>query len=153
MAKELNRAIGLKNKPIIISNSVYRGREYIDVRKNYIDPSGELSPTRKGITLTSEQWIEIVQILIAEFLSTKNNGKSISNWRVEMLKNQNIELQVEFKNSLTEVLMSEEFKFRLEKTKNEDIIKNCLSAISDILVEYDEIEVLQKVCKLIAMKI
>ena len=47
------RAVFRKNSRefLVIAESEYQGREYIDIRSHYVNDKGELSPTRKGITL------------------------------------------------------------------------------------------------------
>ncbi len=47
------RAVFRKNSRefLVIAESEYQGRQYIDIRSHYVNDKGELSPTRKGITL------------------------------------------------------------------------------------------------------
>ena len=153
MAKEMKRSLGLKNKPLIVSNSVFRGKNFVDVRKNFIDDNGELVPTRKGLQLTPDQWLEVIQVLIDDFLKSKSNSVKTSDWKLKMSNHQQLDLHVEFNNRLTDIIVSEAFKQRIDKSSKEEIITSCLHAISNVLVEYDEIEMLDKVCKNIAMRI
>jgi hypothetical protein len=39
-----------------ISLSTFKGRTYVDIRLFYVDASGELAPTKKGVTVTPELW-------------------------------------------------------------------------------------------------
>ena len=50
---------------IVISESEYKGFDLIDIRTFYVDPAGELAPTRKGITIRAEKLTEFVASLSA----------------------------------------------------------------------------------------
>lgn len=41
---------------IIAAMSEFKGKQYVDIRKWYIDDAGELQRTRKGISLNREQF-------------------------------------------------------------------------------------------------
>jgi hypothetical protein len=41
-----------------LSLSTFKGKTYIDIRLFYEDASGELQPTKKGVTVTPELWDE-----------------------------------------------------------------------------------------------
>lgn len=41
-----------------ISLATFKNRKYIDIRMFYEDQSGELAPTKKGVTITPELWDE-----------------------------------------------------------------------------------------------
>lgn len=141
------KRLGLKNKPIIISNSFYRGKIFIDIRKNFIDEKGEYVPTRKGLQLTPDQWMEVIQVLSDSFLKSSNSVDTNFNWNLELSKKQQLDLIVEFNNGQTTVKISEEFNYRINNCSKERIIISCLNSISDVLVEIDEIELIDKVCK------
>ena len=53
----------LKNgdsQQIQIRKTEYHGTEYIDIRKFYLDKKDDsFKPTRKGISLTPEQWEQV----------------------------------------------------------------------------------------------
>ena len=48
-------------EPIFVKLSSYRNAKFIDIRKYYED-NGEWRPTKKGITLNSEQLDELLKI-------------------------------------------------------------------------------------------
>ena len=50
---------------IVISESEYKGYDLIDIRTFYVDPAGELAPTRKGVTIRAEKLSEFVASLSA----------------------------------------------------------------------------------------
>lgn len=153
MAKELIKTIGLKNKPIVISASVYRGKNYVDVRKNFLDQQGELVPTRKGLMLTSNQWNEIIDSFHEDFtIDAKGEGGN-RNMILKTNDHQYAGIQVLFKNSLTEIIISNEFKSRLDKYSQEDILRVCFIAFTNILADYDEMEIMDKLCKMISVEI
>jgi len=52
--------------PIVVSRSVFRGHEGIDIRKYYYDETGELRPTRKGIWIRVELIEEIIEAIQEE---------------------------------------------------------------------------------------
>ena len=37
---------------LVIAESEYQGRKYIDIRSHYVKDKGDLAPTRKGITIS-----------------------------------------------------------------------------------------------------
>ena len=47
-------------KDIKIGVTEYNGKKYVDIRKYYKDESGEEKPTKKGITMSPENWNELV---------------------------------------------------------------------------------------------
>lgn len=153
MAKQPIAQIGLKNNPITIEHSIFRGKKYIDVRKNFTTGSGENIPTRKGLMLTNDQWFEVIEVLLNEPINNKTNLNNQATWVSQLNSAQNVDLVVEFKNSLTNVILSEEFRFRLENKTKTDILVACLRALTQTLCEYDELESLQKICKKIATEI
>ena len=61
------RAVFRKNsrEVLVIAESEYQGREYIDIRSHYVNDKGELSPTRKGITLSPAKLNEFAASLSA----------------------------------------------------------------------------------------
>ena len=61
------RAVFRKNSRefLVIAESEYQGREYIDIRSHYVNDKGELSPTRKGITLSPAKLNEFAASLSA----------------------------------------------------------------------------------------
>ena len=48
---------------IVIADSDYNGTKLVDVRVHYTDEKGDLKPTRKGISIRSEQLEEFVAAL------------------------------------------------------------------------------------------
>ena len=61
------RAVFRKNSRefLVIAESEYQGREYIDIRSHYVNDKGQLSPTRKGITLSPAKLNEFAASLSA----------------------------------------------------------------------------------------
>ena len=61
------RAVFRKNSRelLVIAASEYQGRQYIDIRSHYVNDKGELSPTRKGITLAPGKLNEFAASLSA----------------------------------------------------------------------------------------
>lgn len=59
------------DSPVVVSRSTYRGTERLDIRRYYYTQSGELKPTRKGVSLTLEDGLaaqavaELVKLLEA----------------------------------------------------------------------------------------
>ena len=75
--KKITARIGVSsNQEIWITERNYKDVDYIDVRKFYFDPPKSSSshedakrpeeffkPTKKGISLTAEQWKEIIEAI------------------------------------------------------------------------------------------
>ncbi len=53
----------IKNGNIHISISEFKDKKYLDIRKYFTNNEGEFAPTRKGISLTSEQYAELLTLL------------------------------------------------------------------------------------------
>jgi len=49
---------------IFIEEKEFKGREYIDVRKQFLGDNGDWISTRKGLTVTPEEWEEIIEVLL-----------------------------------------------------------------------------------------
>jgi hypothetical protein len=65
MVKECSVTIPTKNpaEPVIVSASVYQGKEYIAIRKYYTDDFGEQKPGKQGINLPFEKIDELIAAL------------------------------------------------------------------------------------------
>ena len=50
---------------LVIAESEYQGRKYIDIRSHYVNDKGDLSPTRKGITISPAKMNEFAASLSA----------------------------------------------------------------------------------------
>ena len=50
---------------LVIAESEYQGRKYIDIRSHYVNDKGDLSPTRKGITISPAKLNEFAASLSA----------------------------------------------------------------------------------------
>ena len=50
---------------IVISRNEYMGLEVIDIRTFFIDTAGELSPTKKGVTIRAEKFNDFLSTLSA----------------------------------------------------------------------------------------
>ena len=61
------RAVFRKNGRdfLVIAESEYQGRKYIDIRSHYVNDKGDLAPTRKGITLSPAKLHEFAASLSA----------------------------------------------------------------------------------------
>jgi hypothetical protein len=58
MIREIRKS---NSEKIVISKSVYRGRERVDIRVHYFDvDSGEWRPTKKGVSFQPELLEEVV---------------------------------------------------------------------------------------------
>lgn len=55
--------IGSEKHPTIVNLSVYKGNEMIDIRKYFTDKSGDLKPTKKGISLTRRNLYPLLNLL------------------------------------------------------------------------------------------
>ena len=49
-------------EPVFVTVSEFRGTKYLNIRK-YFDDNGEWKPTKKGITLRSEQYEDLLAVL------------------------------------------------------------------------------------------
>lgn len=49
-------------EPVFITVSEFRGTKYLNIRK-YFDDNGKWKPTKKGITLKKDQYVELLEIL------------------------------------------------------------------------------------------
>ncbi len=58
--------------PVVVSRSVYRGEERLDVRQHYYTREGDLRPTKKGVSLTIADGFAAETLAVAlEALSAK----------------------------------------------------------------------------------
>lgn len=53
----------IKKGTILVSISEFKDKKYLDIRKYFTNKEGEFAPTRKGISLTSEQFQELLTLL------------------------------------------------------------------------------------------
>lgn len=63
MEAELKQIGEIKNGNILITISEFNNVKYLNIRKYYKDEGGELKPTKKGIVLNKNQFLEVLTIL------------------------------------------------------------------------------------------
>lgn len=59
---------------ILISKSEFNGKDYIDVRKYFINDKGQQIATKKGLMVSPDEWKEIC-ILLNDFLNFEDTKK------------------------------------------------------------------------------
>ncbi len=58
------RIIGeIKNGSKLITISEFNGKKFLDIRKFFKDDQDQLKPTKKGIALNKDQFLEVLEIL------------------------------------------------------------------------------------------
>ena len=62
-----DRSVFVKNsrESIVVSKNEYMGNDLIDIRTFFTNPAGELSPTKKGVTLRAEKFNDFLNTLSA----------------------------------------------------------------------------------------
>ena len=62
-----DRSVFVKNsrESIVVSKNEYMGNELIDIRTFFTNPAGELSPTKKGVTIRAEKFNDFLNTLSA----------------------------------------------------------------------------------------
>ena len=63
-----------RGEVIRLEISEYKGKKYVNIRTWYTDLEGKLSPTKKGVALTSEQF----QLLKSAFVEVENKLTELS---------------------------------------------------------------------------
>lgn len=63
-----------RGEVIRLEISEYKGKKYVNIRTWYTDPEGKLSPTKKGVALTLEQF----QLLKSAFVEVENKLTELS---------------------------------------------------------------------------
>ena len=63
---------------IVIEKKEFKGRNYIDVRKQFLGDNGDWLSTKKGLTVTPEEWVEIFEQLLPLLPSAPQKGASVS---------------------------------------------------------------------------
>ena len=63
------------NEKIIFSLSEFKGKHYADIRIHYEDDEGEWKPTKKGVTIALERFMEFKENInkLAEYLTQKGH--------------------------------------------------------------------------------
>lgn len=59
---------------ILITKSEFNGKDYIDVRKYFINDKGQQIATKKGLMVSPDEWKEIC-ILLNDFLNFEDTEK------------------------------------------------------------------------------
>lgn len=141
--------IGTIRNPILIDFKEYNGQKLVDIRKCFIDKhdSNNLIPTKKGISLNSNQLNQIIVVLnsnsesISEFFGT-NELREIS---VEVKPTLGRGFQCKYENNKTTVVIDEELKKRLSPENISLFVRliECFSsALSEVLEQEDELELI-----------
>ena len=111
MKDKLLIKVGSPNYPTVYKLGSFKGKKNLDIRKYYIEKStGELAPTKKGISLNKESFAALSEIL-------KNQQHEINEW----LNSQ-------------EILPSDKL---LKNLKNQDNRKEKLTDNSFFRIEYN----------------
>ena len=62
----MQKVLKRKKGAVVISETEFNGKHYVDIRYNYEDKeSGELKPTRKGISLTYKEFAKLSKVIKA----------------------------------------------------------------------------------------
>lgn len=115
--KKLDKEIfvGPEEYPIKIQIKTFKGRKYLDIRKWFLErKSGEVLPTKKGISLSEYQFQDIINII------TKEKEK-ISNWFKEKITEHEVVDSLIKQSEIRRKLAAEAKKF---KAKSEKLTEN-----------------------------
>lgn len=141
--------IGTSRSPIIIDIKEYNHQKLIDFRKYFVDKDdvNNLIPTKKGISLNSFQFDQLINTL-------NSNSKEISNYfQIQKHKYIDIDIkqtigrsfQCKYENNKTTVIIDERLKDKLT-IENLSLFSKMIEAINtsliDVLDEQDEIELI-----------
>ncbi len=101
--------IGTDKNPTIIKVNEYKGRKFVDIRKYYYDKNEELQPTKKGVSLNSHQFSNLVIQLsqnnatIKEFLEDKSY---FDNYQIQTEVTIGRDFNLKFENEQTTLVMN-----------------------------------------------
>jgi hypothetical protein len=56
---------------VVIANTEFQGKTYVDVRNYYVDKGGQLQPTRKGVMVPLDRVREVAEAMLAELSQTE----------------------------------------------------------------------------------
>lgn len=118
--------VGSEKSPIVISLSEFRGRKLIGVRKFFRVSGGsdEIRPTRKGISMTGQQFSMVLDALKENAETIESFYESDIDLKVEQRLNINVGsllgrlFHFSFENDITEVVLDK----KLEGSLSEDQI-------------------------------
>jgi len=60
---------------LVLRESLFRGHRFLDLRTDFRDKAGVYHPTRKGVSLSLDQWAAVVPVLQAAILEMETGGK------------------------------------------------------------------------------
>jgi len=74
-----DRSVFVKNsrESIVVSKNEYMGNELIDIRTFFTNAEGELSPTKKGVTIRVEKFNDFLNTLSA-FAQATEEAKTVT---------------------------------------------------------------------------
>ena len=60
----MQKVLKRKKGAVVISETEFNGKHYVDIRYNYEDKeSGELKPTKKGVALSYREFIKLFRLI------------------------------------------------------------------------------------------
>lgn len=59
---------------LVLQDKTYRGFRFLDLRVNFKDKAGEFLPTKKGLSLSIEQWSAVIPALQAALLEMEGSA-------------------------------------------------------------------------------
>jgi hypothetical protein len=145
--------VGSKKSPIVINLKEYKGVKLIDIRKFYQDKENKenLLPTRKGLSLTSYQLGEVIQILnqnkndINSFFSNGTLFESTSEIAIDFEQTIGRSFKLKFENDVTTVIFDESFK-ALYDSSSLGFLKNLLVqfyySLTEVIEDQDDINII-----------
>lgn len=145
--------VGSKKSPIVINLKEYKGVKLIDIRKFYQDKENKenLLPTRKGLSMTSFQLGEVIQILnqnkndINSFFSNGTLFESTSEIAIDFEQTIGRSFELKFENDITTVIFDESFK-TLYDSSSLVFLKNLLVqfyiSLTEVIEDQDDINII-----------
>lgn len=61
--EELYRFVQNETNFMLLTKSEFKGNEYFDIRKYFINEKGQEIATKKGLMLSMEDWLKVIEIL------------------------------------------------------------------------------------------
>ena len=72
--KILYRFIQNETNFMLLTESEFKGKNYYDVRKYFVNDQGKEVATKKGLTLSAEEWFKVLTIM-QDFINFEEGGK------------------------------------------------------------------------------
>lgn len=141
--EHLNVFFGSKKNPILFSSKEFKGKKLIDIRKQFFNKSGEITPTKKGISMNSMQMREFLNIIveniefIREYINIDELPQDIESVSIDQTTTIGRSFNIDFENDKKILRIDSKLFPKLEKN-GVDVFKLLLLSLYESLFEVIE---------------